>query len=208
MADAGLNMDTGLLLGTTAAIFHVLGYIAYVWGMMKGRIKPNFISWALWVLGSSVVVLIYLEETHDVAKLLLPVVCAICSGIIAIYALFRGEFTKPDLTDYMAALADVCVIIIWYNIRQGHWSYLALLADMLISFFPMIRSVTLRPWTESKLPWGLWTVAYGCLLGTTIINWEGYYPLLLPAFYLILHMAIFMTARDDLVPYKSRAQQV
>ncbi len=183
-----------VLLGVLAAILQLVGYVLYFRAMAARGIVPNSTSWGLWLFGAIVSLSVYGSETHDIAKLLLPAVCAVCSIGVVSYAVWKGKVLRPDATDYLTAVLDVVVLGVWFVTRPGHAGYTALLLDTTLTFIPILRTTWRRPADEDWLPWTVWTLAYGCLIVVCVVAWEGVGPALLPVLYAFLHGAVALCA--------------
>ncbi len=183
------------ICGVMSGVMQLAGYITYIVGMAKFGVRPNFTSWGLWVFGAAVSILVYQSETSDAWKLVLPITCAVCSVVVALYALLQRSFDIPDKLDVFIALCDIAVIGLWIAFKNSHLAYYFLILDTTISFLPIVRSTLANPQAEIKEAWAIWTLAYVTLVLVCLTNWEGILPMLLPSAYLCLHFCIFLIVR-------------
>ena len=180
-------------------------YAYYVRLAILGATWPNPLSWLMFAYGTVLVVLIETQSGASWRELVLPVVCAACSIVIAVIA-WRKSGAGDALTtiDWVVFLADIALtvsyIVAWTLARNGMLddsqymnANVALLigvnATTFTSFVPLFKSTLRNPKTEHPGPWIVWSLAYFLLLVTTALNANGAWSglLIYPAINFILH---------------------
>jgi hypothetical protein len=187
-------MPLAIIFSVLASITQLYGYWLYNRGIYTGKIKPNATSWGLWAIGSIIASLSYLELVNDPVKGMLPVACSIvCFGTF-VFALFKGKFEKPDSHDVKIILLDVVVVAFWLTTKSPTWTNALMQADVIISFYPIIREVMKYPLDEDAKPWFIWCAAYVLFGLAVIFSWEKWWDLMYPVVYFILHATVGVIA--------------
>lgn len=194
-----------------AAVFQLLGYVAYISFVRRGVLEANPLSWLMFAYGTTILALLEYGAGATFFELLLPVVCAASSVVVAILcaAAFRRHPLSP--VDWIVFAIDVILTILYVALTvakaQGVLSFndrvavvgllIASNFTTLTAFIPLLRSTYARPGGERVLPWMLWTTAYSALLLVTIAHGaaeERLVLLLYPASNAVLHLSVALLA--------------
>lgn len=192
--------NLALTLGVLAGLIQLAGYWQYNRIMSSSPDhKPNAASWFMWGVGGFTELIIYANTADDREKEILPAVCA----LVAVFMLFRVWSRSGGLSldkhDKRIIGLDLGLVAFWFITRNLLISNLFLALDMYVSFRPILKSVRKNPLSEHPLPWRTWTIAYSLLTVLTIVQWEGWLELIYPAFYMVLHGAVWrLSARKAL----------
>ena len=189
-----------IALGVLAGLVQLAGYYIYNKHLTSEKIRPNATSWALWAVGSLMVVALYHDLAADWVKEFLPFVCALALIATFIHMTVRGSFLRPDRLDLEVLALDAVVVLYWVVSDDPFISNVFLELDIWITFIPIIRSTWKDPSTEESKPWLIWTVAYALFTIVVILRWEKWWDLLLPINYLILHGIIWFLAKRQTHP--------
>jgi hypothetical protein len=193
-------------LAILSGCFHAGGYIYYLVLSRRGIIEPNPASWLMFAYGTGLLVVIEADVGAGWHELLLPVICALSSVLIALIA-WRNQksvlsLTVFDLWTFWADLAlTAAYFTVWMMARAGYVSaderavatlvFLACsIATTLTSFMPLLKSTARDPATERAGPWLVWSSAYFLLLLTTALHQSpgtSIGLMLYPAVNLLLH---------------------
>jgi hypothetical protein len=186
--------DWGGVFGGASAALQIAGYVQYFRFVSSGQAEPNMTSWSLWSLSAGMSLLIYHDVTDDWAKLALPLACGLSSVCVVVLCLMKRAYRMPDRMEWLLALLDLAVITIWIAVEETLIAYTALLIDTAVSFIPLARSVWSGAEREAPGPWGIWSLAYFCMLVATVLRWEGVAALALPFVYILTHGMIWWFA--------------
>ena len=167
-----------------ASVLHAIAYLIYLRYAFLEEVRPNPTSWLMWAYGTALVILLEWDQEASRAVILLPVVCAVCSIIVALFCWRRGRLRWPEVpSDRAAFMLDLVftalyVFLIVFDTRGlistsdevFAKSILLILAggSTLLSYWPILRSTRRNPQNEHWLAWAIWTVAYLILLVVTI----------------------------------------
>lgn len=204
-----------LALGLIAALLQTLGYLTYVWKVLRRDIEPNATSWLMFAYGTSLLVLVEWDRDASLPLLLLPATCAFLSIGIAYYCIRKvRRFWWPEHPlERFSFTLDICLtisyILAWVLVDKNLISSAQKdFAEVLIlvcwnigvftAFFPLLRQVYHHPLTEHATPWILWTTAYGLLAFITYKELGVFNELMLyPLSHFLVHLALaFHTARS------------
>jgi hypothetical protein len=186
--------DWGGVFGGLSAALQIAGYVQYLRLVLSGQAEPNMTSWSLWSLSAGISLLIYHDVTADWAKLALPVACGLSSVCVVALCLVKRAYRIPDRMEWLLALLDLAVIAVWMAVEETLIAYTALLIDTAVSFIPLARSVWSGADREAPGPWGIWSLAYFCMLVATVLRWEGAAALAWPVVYVLTHITIWWFA--------------
>lgn len=139
------------ILGVLAGVLALLAAIPYIRDIIRGRTKPNRVSWFIWVLLQAIALLSQLAEGGR-DSVLLSGGDLIASAIILVLAFYKGE-SKWHWIDKAALLGAAVGLSIWYFFNQP---VLALLITVFIDFcgvVPTLRKAYAEPYSETLSTW-------------------------------------------------------
>lgn len=183
-----------------AAVLQVLGYLLYIRGFLLKSIRPNSASYLMFAYGTSLVAFLAWESGATWQELVLPVVCAMMSTIVAMLCFRKGATDAVDRFEAIIFSADLVLTIAYVTLvltqKQtiGHAVLFLILGNIttFTSFLPIVRSTWWNPHREQPLPWLVWTTAYATLTISTLISNGLTNPVLLfyPIINVVLHGSI------------------
>ncbi|MGE5297602.1 MAG: hypothetical protein ACM3KM_00365 [Acidobacteriaceae bacterium] len=182
--------DHSSLLPVVAAMLHAAGFILYNINTKKGDSKPNFVSWFIWALLSTMNALTFTAATNWVNALVTFVGATGCIGTF-ILTLFTGKFKRPDWKDIASLSACLLSIVLW-KFLDPVIANAVLFPGLLLSFEPSARGVLYNPLFEKKLlPWWLWTSAYVLTMVNTFLFQGGIsFKLVMPLAMTLCHAIV------------------
>lgn len=135
--------------------------IPYSYEIVKGKVRPNRVSWFLWlILGvASLLVVLKAGGRHEVIFNLFFV---IGEGIVFLLALWRGEtgFKKVDAIALTGGLLSfVCLFVL----ADPLWTLLAVVVTDLFGFIPTWAKSWRDPASESLVTYTI--TFWACLFG-------------------------------------------
>lgn len=149
-------LDLHDLAGKLAGVLGLIAYIPYIYSTVKGRTKPNPVSWLIWII-VSIMVIGSSYATGATTTLTLLVCHGIGTVTTAIVAMKYGksQWSRFDKACLAVALSSS---IVW-------WFFSALAALLLnigiemVGFLPTLRNTYNNPKSEDKLAWSLFLSA-------------------------------------------------
>ena len=182
----------------------MLASIPYVVDVVKGRVKPERISWLLWAaLGATFFVGALQNDgavLYTLGNLLIPV-------IIFVLSLKYGVGGKSWFDKICLVIAAVAFVLMFVVDNALYGLVLALIVDAIGSILT-IRKLLKDRTSEPKLIWGVFAIA-GIL---SIIALENYsiVNLLFPVYVVIVDSIVFLIAkpRKDAKVSKSELSEI
>jgi hypothetical protein len=170
---------------------NLLGSAGYIWDTLKGRTKPNRVSWGLWAVSPLVAFAAELTQGVKLQSLM-----TLSSGLVPL-AVFvvsfadRKAYWKIKRFDWYCAGLSVLSLVMWLITGEGNIAILfAIGADVLACVPTLAKSYT-DPQTESASAFVAGTVASALTL-LTISDWTfAHYAF--PAYLLVANAAIAAT---------------
>ncbi len=149
----------------------MIGGVVYWIDVVKGKTKPNIITWLFWTLIPSIAFIAQIASgvRHEAS---LTLAFAITPFLVTITALLkssaRWKIVKFDLV--MGSLAGVGVIL-WQVTKDPVWAVIfSVLADLFATLPTVIKTYKF-PETESYMAF-IWNVIGSFIVLLTIKNWQ------------------------------------
>ena len=154
-----------------AVCLRLLAGVSYVTALLKGRVRPNLVSWFFW--GLTALIAFVLELFHGGgSRAFVTLAVGIGPVIVFVIALAKGlhknRFTAVD--KYCAALTAFGLVL-WLLTKNP---LLALITSIVVDFvsgIPTIVKTYHHPHTEKALPYALSSAAMAVTL-LTIHDWQ------------------------------------
>jgi hypothetical protein len=172
--------------------FVIIGFILNLWGCavyardtIKGRTKPNRITWFMWTLAPTIA---FVAEINKGVGLISIMTLSIGLGpLIVLLASFSSKksYWKLRQTDYLCGLLSLLGLALWIIYRDANIAIVFSIAADIFAALPTLVKSYVHPETESVeaywptilnagitlLAIDTWTVAnYGFPVYTFIIN--------------------------------------
>jgi SET domain len=187
-------------LGVLAGVFQLIAYLVYIRFFLADSIRPNPISWIMFAYGTSLMAFLEWRAGASWALLVLPVVCAAMSVLVALMCFRKGDAEPAGVAERWAFGADLGLTFA-YIATMGRVGSSALLTASFVvasnlttvtAFVPILLSTARNPRNERVEPWAIWTLAYGLLLLATWFSTGITEPTLLmyPIASVVLHGSI------------------
>ena len=135
-----------------AAAFQLFGGYAYIRATIKGRTKPNRVSWALWAAAPLMSVVIIFYE-GGLSWVVLPVFMA---GFVPVLVLLGSYFNKQaywklQKFDYVCGLMGGISLVLWLVADQPVIAVVMLVMTDCFAALPTIRKAWHNPETETAI---------------------------------------------------------
>ena len=152
-------------------VFSLAGAASYCRAMLRGRVRPNRVSWGLWALAPLVAFAAELSEGVG-----LPAVLTLSVGISPLCVLICSFATRAGrwrigTLDIACGLLSLCAIALWAISGRGTTAIALSIAADALAALPTIRKARIAPETEHPLPY-LGGMANATITLLTIRHWS------------------------------------
>ena len=169
--------DLKTILGITATIVGLVGYVPYFIDILNGRTKPHVFSWFVWGILTSIAFIAQLMEDAGPGSWVTGSTALICL-IVAWLALTRGEknITRFDWYCFISALVGIILWVLTDNVLLA--IVIVTITDAL-AYIPTFRKTYSKPYEETLIEYALGSLKF--LIGLfaleafDLVNWL--YPL-------------------------------
>lgn len=179
-----------VLLGMALSL---AGSLSYCRAMLRGRARPNRVSWMLWALAPLVAFAAELSEGVGLPSVLTlsvgvgPLCVFLCS-----FAVRAGRWRIGGL-DIACGLLSLCAIALWAVTGRGTTAIALSIGADALAAVPTIRKALLAPDTEHALPY-LAGVANATITLFTIRHWS-FSSAGFPVYILLIATVLYALAR-------------
>jgi hypothetical protein len=177
-------------------LISAVGLGSYFIDTVKGKIKPNRISFALWSIAPTIAYFAEINKGVGIQSLM-----TLSLGLFP-FIIFLGTFVnkkaywKLNNFDISCGILSLVGMLLWYFTRDGNLAiFFSILADG-IAYLPTLVKAYRFPETESAFPWlaasssGLFT-----LLTVTIWNFAN---IAFPIYILLINIVVFVIVKFKL----------
>lgn len=170
-------------LGYISVLLSLIGVFFYIRAMFYGQVKPNRISWIIWMIAPFIGTWLQLKAGAGFS--VIPVFMAGFGPLLILIASFvsKNGYWKISMLDIICGVLSAFALILWVATHRFSLSILfAIFADAL-AIFPTIIKAWKHPETENWLIYGQGIVSN--TIGLLIIKtWS--FPIYSFSVYLIL----------------------
>lgn len=124
-----------------AVIVQLIGKASYIKDTLKGKTKPNRISWLLWAVAP--LIAFFAEVSTGVELAAIPVFISGFSPLLVLAASLanKNSYWKLEKNDYLCGLFSVFALIFWGITKEPAVAIVfALLSDLLATIPTLIKS--------------------------------------------------------------------
>jgi hypothetical protein len=176
--------------------------IPYVVETVRGKVKPERVSWFVWtLLGATYLWTAIIEDgavlftTGELIGPLVAFILALKYGV--------GGRSKVDITMLVLALVAIVCLLLFENTMVS--LILALVADGIASFLT-IRKLHIDPSSESRWAWGFF--ALSALFAIVSLTTYSFETLAFPVYLVTLSVYITFRIRRMKEPGKSKLEEL
>ena len=170
-----MTLGGDVILAIFTSLLHIIGYLIYNYQIAKGASMPSVASWFLWSVIGTLNFTSYNIASGDSVKSLLPTVSALMVMGTFLLTLLRGKFSKLGTFDYLALIAGLFSVLVWWQFSSVVYANYILQVAILIGFIPTYISVLSSPKNEKPLCWFIWSTAYASGTIVVLLRWNGQY---------------------------------
>lgn len=152
-------------------LLEILGYPSYIYDTVKGKVKPNRVTWLLWSIAPLVAFFAEIKQGVGILSLTTFVV-GFMPILVFIFSFVNKEAEwKLGKFDFICGILSILGLILWYITKVGNIAIIfSIFADGLASLPTIVKSYK-HPETEIYLPY-LLTVANAIIGLFTITKWN------------------------------------
>ncbi len=176
-------MDKYQIIGLISQIVTAASVVPYVWGIIRGVIVPNRVTWAIWTaVGISLWVTTKANPLSDEISIMFATILAINPTVIFILTLWKGSTEPVKKMEKLAAVVAIIALGLWWQTQDAPGllpTLLAILADI-CALVPTIRFVMQSPDQDRPAAWACFTV--GSVLAIAGIQQWNLESLVLPVY--------------------------
>lgn len=182
------------ILGITAGILAVFGYVPYIISILLGKTRPNRASWFIWTIVGGLLAVSYIAE-GDFHAIWVPLGYFFGPLITAILSLRYG-YAVWTRFDTICIVVAILSLIPWYLSNDAT---LTLIINLLIDAsgaLPTILKTYREPHTEDVTAWVIFFVANTMeMFAVTTWNMAALYPIYL---FLLAGTMVILILKDKI----------
>lgn len=183
----GFPVSVSFGLGELAAGLSVLGFLPYILDTMRGRTRPERVTWAIWAVLSSISAAA-LWATGPSAALAFAVVQAGCTAFIATLALRFGTWRAVTRFDGCVLAGAAIGLGLWAMTDSAAYALAISIAVSAVGSLPTLLKAFIAPASETWSAWALLLVAG--LLAVLAVGARDPVALAYPLYLVVLYTAV------------------
>jgi hypothetical protein len=178
--------DIFLILGSVLTFVSVAPYI---WGILRGKVKPNIVSWITWTLLTGLATAAEIVDKEYRTAIFTGVGC-IAVAIVVTLGLIHG-YVKYSRFDYICQFSVLLGLALWWFYDSPEVAIVAAVVIDLIGTLPTLRHSWNQPGEESAATFSISALsALLAVLALTDYNWSS---LSFPAYLVGINLTIAFT---------------
>lgn len=179
-----------------AALFVIFGGYDYIVQTIKGKVKPNRVTWFLWTLAPMVAFFAEIQKGVGIQALMTFMVGFIPLLVLIASFLNKKSYWRLEKFDLVCGLLSLIGIFLWWLTKEGNIAiFFSILADGLAAAPTIVKSYRF-PETESALAF-FWFALNGAVTILTITNWN-FQNYGFPVYILLVDFLIFILIKFKL----------
>ncbi len=165
----------------------------YAWGVLRGKARPNPVTWFLWGLTAMIAFLAQLQS-GPTAQALVTFVLGLSPLVIFAIAMSKGH-GRGHFTPFTISCAAIAVIgiVLWRVTANPELAISFAIAADICASLPTLRKAYHDPESEYAFPYLLSVVSMAITLGT-ITDWS-FTVYAFPLYMLCINVALYGVAR-------------
>lgn len=176
-------------------IINSIGTLSYVVGTLKGKIKPNKVTFFVWSIAPFVAFLAQASQGVGIQALMTLSVSVFPLSVFAASFINKKAYWQLNKRDLVCGLLSLLGLLLWYLTKVGNVAIIfSMLSDGLATMPTAIKAYR-HPRTEQAWPW-LTSTASGVLTLVTITTWDfAHYAF--PLFYAFEMFLLFVLVQFE-----------
>lgn len=133
------------------AIIFFLGSIGYIWNTVKGKVKPNKVTWFIWSLAPLIAFAAQINQGIGMEALLTFMIGFVPVIVFAASFINKKSYWKIERLDLICGSLSITGLILWQITKVGNIAIIfSLVADFLALLPTLVKSYR-QPETENYL---------------------------------------------------------
>lgn len=135
------------------AVAQVIGIFSYVRDMLRGKTKPNRVTWLMWAIAPLIATTAAI--TDGVGLSVLPVFMSGFGPLVVFVLSFASKkaYWKLERFDYLCGILSLLALILWIITKEPNIAIAFAIASDLFAAFPTLAKAWKYPETESVGPY-------------------------------------------------------
>ncbi|MFY9463166.1 MAG: hypothetical protein WAP52_03200 [Candidatus Sungiibacteriota bacterium] len=140
-------LEYKIILGASASVINIIGYIPYFRDIARGKTKPHIFSWLVWGILTGIAFFAQVSKGAGPGAWVTGISALFCT-IIAIVAFFRGE---KDITalDWFYFASALIGLLLWELTANPLFAILLITLIDIFAFVPTFRKAYNKPQEET-----------------------------------------------------------
>lgn len=151
------------IVGLIAVTLTFIGYVPYIWTIVKGKTKPHIYSWLVWVLNAFIIFALQITHGAGAGAFVTLAAGLMCLTVLILTVVRKGK-SDITLTDTIFLSLALVALVIWLFAKQPLLSAVLVMAVDLLGFVPTIRKSWIKPFSETPIFYGINTFRFALTL--------------------------------------------
>lgn len=184
------------IIMTTSAIIWAVSALPYIYGVVRGNVKPKIVSWFTWCLLAFLLTCTAFIS-GQIMSAIMSSVTVIVTGFVLILALKQGS-VKLDKLDMLCMVGVALGIAAWLVLNNPVLAIFVAVAVDIVAFIPTLVHGWKSPQEESFMSYGLATVGAAMGLFAAVLTGSVFSGLVYPLYATVFNgiMIIFLTKQS------------
>jgi hypothetical protein len=152
-------MTAQVVMGVAAGVLSLMPCPVYVWSIVKGRTRPDRVTWWVLSLVSGMIVATY-GASGARETIWLPIGYTVSFAIVALFSLRYGD-GPPHLhvLDRVCLASALLSAVVWWSFNAPLPALVMTIITEFMGLIPTAMKAYKRPVTESQTAWIITTIA-------------------------------------------------
>lgn len=178
-------------LGLISVIINLIGYVPYIKGIFEGTVKPQRITWGIWVVLTSITFINQVINGGGYSAYFFGSTTLLVT-IVFLLSIKRGMGGRSKF-DLLVLLASIALFALWAVTRDTRTTTIIAVSIDCIAALPTLYKAYVKPETEVYLQWMLAAVAG--LFSMLAVGTSTDYILYIYPLYIILMNGLIVLAK-------------
>ncbi len=143
-----------------AGVLFFIGFVPYIWGVLKNKVRPNKATWMIWS-SVNLLVLIAMSASNTLNG---QIVGATIGSVIVALLSFRYGTATWSFTEIICVGVSILGIVAWVRTNDPEVSILLNAIVMIIGAIPTLIAAWKHPERESRVAWTLYWLSCVCTI--------------------------------------------
>lgn len=195
-----IDLKYAIYLIVATSMLNLIGTLYYIAGILKDKVRPNKVSWSIWMVSPLIAALAALSDGAGATQIPGFMSSFLASLVILASFLSKKGFWKVTSLDYLCGFLSVLALIIWYFTKNPIWAIaLAILSD-LFALMPTLIKSYYHPESESISTYLMGAIA--ALASFTAITQLKFSFVALPFYYFSFNLiTVFIISRKKIIKF-------